>query len=385
MGNAGNVSRDWGRRSASERKRMLTDILAQVSSEALQGDSLEAVLKRIVDRIMLRLPVTIASIILLNASNTHFVQEVWASDLNLELPTELPWPVDLGAAGRCARTGEPQLIADVKGDPDYVPGNSDVRSEYLVPIRHRDRIHGVLNLESTDADFFNAEVREAFDAIARQIAGAVHLATVVRELEVANRKLRQLSMSDGLTGIANRRCFDDFFAEEWERHAELGHSLALLLIDVDCFKLLNDAHGHLYGDECLRDLASHCDSLLGSDDGLVARFGGEEFATLLTNCGLRDARRFGERMRRGVEALALPHRSSHVAGHVTVSIGVSAVVPCANRAAEVLLATSDHALYRAKNSGRNRVVARSVPPLLMRMDGRRQSPGDRRSGKRSLQ
>jgi hypothetical protein len=74
-----------------------------------------------------------------------------------------------------------------------------------------------------------------------------------------------------------------------------------------------------------------------------------------------------------------------VAGHVTVSIGVSAVVPCANRAAEVLLATSDHALYRAKNSGRNRVVARSVPPLLMRMDGRRQSPGDRRSGKRSLQ
>ena len=363
---------------------MLAEILAQVSSEALQGDSLEAVLKRIVDRIMLRLPVTIASIILLNSSNTHFVQEVWASDLNLDLPTELPWPVELGAAGRCARTGEAQLIADVKCDPDYVPGNSDVRSEYLVPIRHGERIHGVLNLESTDAEFFSAEVREAFDAIALQIAGAVHLATVVRELELANRKLRQLSMSDGLTGIANRRCFDEFLAEEWKRHTDVGNPLALLLVDVDCFKRLNDAHGHLYGDECLRDLAGHCDSLVENREGLMARFGGEEFAALLTNCGLREARRLGERMRRGVESLGLPHGNSLVATHVTVSIGVSAVVPCANRAAEVLIATSDRALYSAKNGGRNRVVARAVPARLMRMDGRRHGTRQPRSGERPL-
>ena len=135
--------------------------------------------------------------------------------------SRMPWPVEVGAAGRCARTGEVQLIADVAHDPDYVPGNDTVQSEYIVPIRHRVRLHGVLNLESTQADFFTPEVRAMFDAVALQIAGTIHLARVVRELELANRKLERLSMSDGLTGIANRRCFDLRLTEEWQRHAAL--------------------------------------------------------------------------------------------------------------------------------------------------------------------
>ena len=289
----------WIERDVCGHGAMLTGILAQVSIEALQGETLEAILQRIVDCLTQRLPVAIASIILLNDEGTHFVQEVWAGRIELDLPGALPWPVTTGAAGRCARNGEAQLIADVQDDPDYVPGNREVSSEYLVPIRHRTRLHGVLNLESTRADFFTSEVRAVFDAVATQIAGAVHLARVMRALEEANRKLEQLSMSDGLTGVANRRCFDLRLATEWQRHARERRSLALLLIDVDSFKRFNDAFGHLHGDECLRELARLCaESANGlGANALVARYGGEEFAMLLAHTDLRAARQLAGRAR----------------------------------------------------------------------------------------
>lgn len=347
---------------------MLTEILAQVSSEALQGDTLEAVLKRIVNCLIARLPVTIASIILLNERHTHFIQEVWSGELDLELPAELPWPVELGAAGRCVRSGLAQLITDVENDPDYVPGNSRVRSEYLVPISHSGRLHGVLNLESTESRFFTREVRAAFDAIAVQIAGAIHLACVVRELELANRKLRLLSMSDGLTGIANRRCFDERLSEEWASHSRSRRPLALLLVDVDCFKLLNDSHGHLHGDECLRDLAAICIEAIGEEEALVARYGGEEFAVLLSDCDLRKARRIGERLRQCIDEMELPHPTSPVTDHVTVSIGISAVIPRTSHASESLIDTADRALYRAKDRGRNCLVASTVSVLRKNSD-----------------
>lgn len=165
----------WGLGTASDRRTMLAEILARVSSEALQGETLDAVLQRIVDCLARQLPVAIASIILLDDTRSHFVKEVWAGMIDLD-PRTPPWPVAVGAAGRCAQTGAAQLITDVGSDPDYVAGNLAVRSEYIVPIWHRTRLHGVLNLESTRADFFSDEARATFDAIAVQIAGAIHLA-----------------------------------------------------------------------------------------------------------------------------------------------------------------------------------------------------------------
>jgi diguanylate cyclase (GGDEF)-like protein len=350
----------WDERDAAGRRAMLSEILAQVSSEALQGDTLEAVLKGIVDCIARRLPVTIASIILLNDEGTHFVQEVWSGRLDLALPGDMPWPVTRGAAGRCARTGEPQLIVNVRDDPDYVPGNDEVDSEYLVPIRHRGRLHGVLNLESTRADFFTPEVCLAFDAIANQVAGAIHVTRLLRELEQANHKLQQLSMSDGLTGIANRRCFDERIAEAWQRHQREAQSLALLLVDVDCFKALNDASGHLYGDECLRTLARLCSASVRDGEDLVARYGGEELALLLPRCGREEAARVAGQLRERVKAEAMLHPASPVAPHVTVSIGVSAVRPGPALSPRHLIRAADHALYAAKGQGRDRVVVREV-------------------------
>lgn len=309
---------------------------------------------------MQRLPVPVASIILLDDDGRHFVQEVAAGDFRLDLPSALPWPTSVGAAGRCARTGEPVLIADVRADPDYVAGHPTVASEYLVPIRHRQRLLGVLNLESTRADLFTPDYRAVFDAIADQVAGAVHLAVVVRELELANRRLQRLSMQDGLTGIANRRCFDEHLQRHWLRLADEGGCLALLLVDVDFFKALNDACGHLYGDECLRELARLCLSVADGADDLVARYGGEELVLLLPGRALAAARRVAERLRRHVARTAIAHPASAVADHVTVSIGVCASRPRHRAAPVALIEVADRALYAAKAAGRNRVVGRGL-------------------------
>jgi diguanylate cyclase (GGDEF)-like protein len=344
----------WLERDASGRQAMLAGILAEVSNEALQGDTLEDVLQRIVDCLARQLPVAIASIILLNESGTHFVEEVWSGDLDLDQPSGLPWPIGIGAAGRCVRSGNTQLIADVDRDPDYVAGHRAVRSEYLVPIRHRTRLHGVLNLESTREDFFRPEVCAVFDAVAAQIAGAIHLARVVRELEVANRHLRLLSMSDGLTGIANRRSFDEELVYAWRRHAQSRRPLSLLLVDVDHFKPLNDAAGHLRGDACLRAIAAQCLVAAPGATSMVARFGGDEFALLLPDCEGAAARALAERLRRLVESDGLPHPDGAV---VTVSIGVATLHARDDEDAQRMIAAADRALYAAKAQGRNRVCA----------------------------
>jgi diguanylate cyclase (GGDEF)-like protein len=352
----------WAERDAPARRAMLDGILAQISHDALQGEGLDAVLQGIVDSLARRLPVAIASILLVDAAGTMFVQEVWAGDLLLVDVSGSadgePWSLQIGAAGRCARTGEPQLIVDVHADPDYVPGNPDVRSEYLVPIRHRGVLLGVLNLESTHVDFFTPEACAVFDAIALQVAGAIHLASVARELELANRKLEALSMLDGLTGIANRRHFDQQLHADWARMAQVRQPLALLLVDADCFKALNDACGHLYGDECLRELARLCSTLASTDTDLVARYGGEEIALLLPGRDLRQARQIGERLRRKVEAMAMPHPASTAAGVVTVSVGAAVACPGDDAAPDQLIAAADRAMYAAKARGRNRVATR---------------------------
>ncbi len=347
----------WGDNDTATRQAALAEMLAQVSLQASQGETLDEVLKRIVDCIVGRMPVAIASIILLNDQGSHFVQEVYAGSMDLEPPETRPWSVGLGVAGRCARTGQAQLVKDVRIDPDYVTGNDAVRSEYLVPIRHRARLLGVLNLESADPGLFSPGACAMFDAVARQVAGSIHLARVVRELEQANRRLEAMSMSDGLTGIANRRSFDAALVEACRGQVHSRAPLSLLLIDVDYFKALNDACGHLFGDECLRQLARTCTEARRDESDAVARFGGEEFVLLLPACDSTQARRIAELLRRRVEALEIRHPDSAAADWLTVSIGGATVSADTTLLPEALLARADQALYRAKQQGRNRFVA----------------------------
>ena len=177
-----------------------------------------------------------------------------------------------------------------------------------------------------------------------------------RELEDANRRLERLSLVDDLTGVANRRRFDEAFDVEWRRGCRSGTPLSLMIVDVDAFKLFNDTYGHLEGDACLRRVAETLASCLSRAADLAARFGGEEFVALLPHASAEEAGRLAERLRERIQSLAIPHASSPVAAVVTVSVGCATAVPTEEGIPSALLASADAALYAAKRAGRNRVV-----------------------------
>ncbi len=174
--------------------------------------------------------------------------------------------------------------------------------------------------------------------------------------EAANHQLAVLSTTDSLTGLANRRRFDDTLHAEWQRGARSGESLGLAMLDVDWFKNYNDRYGHQAGDECLRALAGVLGAQAHRISDLAARYGGEEFAVIAPATDATGMLRLGESIRTALEALALPHADSPF-GRVTVSIGVAARVPVAGTLPDALLRLADAALYRAKGQGRNRTVS----------------------------
>ncbi|MDB5823192.1 MAG: diguanylate cyclase [Herminiimonas sp.] len=179
----------------------------------------------------------------------------------------------------------------------------------------------------------------------------------VRDMTVQKRAqiaLQHLAARDGLTGLANRRSFDETLHAEWRRTVRESQGIAILMIDVDNFKAFNDRHGHLAGDDCLRHIAAAMQAEIMRGGDLVARFGGEEFAVILPNLDIEGARVVAERMRSSVERLGRD-LSANCPG-VTVSIGVAAAIDSISPVPSGLLAAADAALYEAKN-GRNRVVA----------------------------
>ena len=175
------------------------------------------------------------------------------------------------------------------------------------------------------------------------------------KLQEVNEKLSQIALSDGLTSVANRRFFDDFLAKEWRRAIRLHSPLSLLMLDVDFFKKFNDFYGHLKGDECLKKVAACMQSVLKRPMDLIARYGGEEFCVLLPDTDSKGAALLGREILDAVEGLQIPHAESEIADHVTVSIGVACQVPSPEGTSTDLIKTADQALYRAKESGRNRL------------------------------
>ena len=173
------------------------------------------------------------------------------------------------------------------------------------------------------------------------------------ELREVNKKLKELSELDGLTQLANRRCFDIGLTREWHRAIRQGSPLALILIDVDYFKKYNDAHGHLAGDRCLQKLGSAIQDSVNRSTDLTARYGGEEFAILLPETNSLGAVEVARRLKAKVRSLAIIHRASKVSHLVTLSVGVSSLVPTSPENQEDLIEQTDQALYRAKGNGRN--------------------------------
>jgi diguanylate cyclase (GGDEF)-like protein len=206
-----------------------------------------------------------------------------------------------------------------------------------------------------------AELTQAFEALqqakdqlkAYSLNLEIEVSKRTAALEQANQELHRLAMLDGLTRVANRRHFDDYLFQQWTLLARLQQPLSLILVDVDEFKRYNDRYGHLAGDDCLKQMAQTISDTIMRPTDLVTRYGGEEFAIVLPFTALEGAKQVAQAIQNAVSKLGLPHANSTVSDRITLSLGVSCIVPQPELSLETLISTADKALYQAKAKGRD--------------------------------
>ncbi len=220
---------------------------------------------------------------------------------------------------------------------------SNGASDYLVKLP--DRIELIARIRAHSRSYLAQMQRdEAYRA----------LRELQTQLEQKNRELERLSSLDGLTGIPNRRIFDETLEKEWKRAIRDIKPLALLLIDIDYFKPFNDNYGHQGGDDCLKQVAGMLSAKLKRGGDMVARYGGEEFVVILPATDVNGAAVIAKGLCKSISDMNLPHAHSKAADHVTISIGVASVLPKEDEPSSRLIALADEALYAAKEKGRNR-------------------------------
>lgn len=217
----------------------------------------------------------------------------------------------------------------------------------IIVTSHSSVKHEVDALEAGAADF-----------ITKPLNAPVVRARVKTQLLVKKQanELHRQAEQDGLTGIFNRRYFDEYYEQEWRRHQRQRIPLALALVDVDHFKAYNDGYGHQKGDQCLRQVAQGLNMALRRPGEFVARYGGEEFALVLPFTDIDEAGRFGPWLCEQVRQLSITHEFSDTSGIITVSVGLASCLPSPTCSVETLLGRADEALYKAKANGRNRSV-----------------------------
>ncbi len=191
-------------------------------------------------------------------------------------------------------------------------------------------------------------------AMQRLVLMRSSLLSLTRKLDAANQELIRISSSDGLTGMANRRYFDEALSTEWRRARRHSNPVAVLMCDVDFFKLYNEAYGHLAGDDCLRKIAQAISRHSERPSDTVARFDGENFAVILAETSIGGALMVAEKIRHGIRDLSLPHEASPF-GQVTLSIGIASAAPGFDNPPDDLILAANKALHRAKQEGRDRI------------------------------
>ncbi len=210
----------------------------------------------------------------------------------------------------------------------------------------KDDLEIVLETTTQHADTIQEELQKSYQEIARLNC----------KLEGANKELEKLANSDGLTGLANRRRFDEYLRVSWQDLSRSGNPLSLILSDLDFFKPYNDTKGHQAGDDCLKRVAAALAGAVKRPHDLVARYGGEELAVILPGTGTPGARAVAERIRTAVAELGLRHPQSQVSAYVTLSMGVATLYPTATLDPAAVIEAADIALYEAKRGGRDRVA-----------------------------
>lgn len=227
----------------------------------------------------------------------------------------------------------------------YDSGAVDYLMKPLEPVILRSKVNVFLELHRQ---------RQQLEEKTRELdAKILELEVLHKELEEKNVKLEVLSSLDGLTGLFNRRYFDDNLKKEWKQAIRTGTAISLLIIDIDHFKNFNDHYGHLEGDDCLRRVAQALYEALLRPVDIVARYGGEEFTAILPDTDLDGAVMVGQRMMKNIAELNIPNPTSPDADKVTVSIGATTMIPAHGQPATFLLDLADKALYEAKENGRN--------------------------------
>ncbi|GBE90481.1 EAL domain-containing protein [Nostoc cycadae] len=232
-----------------------------------------------------------------------------------------------------------------------------IQANLVVPILQQERLWGLLIAHqcSSTRKWYQSEVN-LFNQLAGQAAIAIHQSELYHQLQQANQELQRLAASDGLTQVANRRCFDDTLNTEWQRLAREQACLSLILCDVDCFKLYNDTYGHLAGDDVLRQVAQAISMTVKRPADLVARYGGEEFAIILPNTDTEGAIAVATEIQNNIRALQLQQPNSQVNQIITLSLGVATIIPDSQSSPATLIAAADQGLYQAKAQGRNCIV-----------------------------
>jgi diguanylate cyclase (GGDEF)-like protein len=271
--------------------------------------------------------------------------EVWERERpDLVLMDALMPVLDGYGAAQRIRAMEPDgwtpiiFLSSAEADQDVERGIDSGGDDYLVKPVSRVVLHAKIR------------AMQRIDEMRRRMG------EMTRSLAEANRELARLNNEDVLTGLANRRCFDDALRRQTREAQAAEQPLSLVMVDVDFFKPYNDHLGHQAGDECLRSVARVLEAQRDKAREVAARYGGEEFAMILPGVDAEGALARGERLREAVEALRLPHANSAAGRWVTVSVGVSTLRSATDDGAW-MLAEADASLYRAKRSGRNCVVA----------------------------
>lgn len=234
-----------------------------------------------------------------------------------------------------------------------------LKATFGVPISLNEEILAILVFFKRSHSQRDDKLVNLMNAIALQLGGFMQRKQAEADLKQANLDLQRLANLDGLTQVANRRCFDEILQQEWKRSRREQVPLSLILCDIDSFKLYNDSYGHLSGDDCLKRVAQAIHYSTRRPADFVARYGGEEFVILLPNTAVEGAIYVAEQIQQSVAALQIPHAYSPAGSTVTLSMGLACAIPLSEENPEQLIAAADQALYTAKANGRNQYCIRS--------------------------